>query len=151
MPDSTRSTIHIDAEPGAVLDVIADFEAYPEWAEQVKEAVVLAEDGDGWADQVEYVLDAGAIKDTYVLEYDWNGILEDGSGSVSWHLVRATILKALNGTYYLDNEAGGTRVVYELEVDVKIPMIGMLKRKAEKIITDTALHELKRRVEGLAG
>ena len=26
----------------------------------------------GWADQVEFTLDAGAIKDTYVLEYDWD-------------------------------------------------------------------------------
>jgi hypothetical protein len=30
---------------------------------------------------------------------------------------------------------------------VKIPMIGMLKRKAEKVIVDTALKELQRRVE----
>lgn len=147
MPDSTRSTIDIEAEPGVVLDVIADFEAYPEWAEQVKEATVLAEDGDGWADQVEYRLDAGVINDTYVLEYDWDGIEEDGTGHVSWHLVRAGILKALNGTYELFALETGTRVTYDLEVDLKVPMIGMLKRKAEKVIIDTALKELKRRAE----
>ena len=83
MADSTSSTIEIAAEPGAVLDVIADFEAYPEWAGQVKDVTVLTEDGDGWADQVEYVLDAGAIKDTYVLKYDWDDIEEDGTGAVS--------------------------------------------------------------------
>lgn len=84
MTESTSSSISIAAEPGAVLDVIADFEAYPDWAEQVKSVSILSEDGDGWADQVEYVLDAGAVKDTYVLEYDWDGIAEDGSGLVSW-------------------------------------------------------------------
>jgi hypothetical protein len=147
MADRTTSRIEITAEPGAVLDVIASFEEYPEWAGQVKRAVVLSEDGDGWADQVEYDLDAGAIKDTYVLEYDWDGIEEDGSGHVSWHLVRAIQLKALNGTYTLTGRGEVTEVLYELEVDVKIPLIGALKRKAEKIITDTALKELKRRVE----
>jgi hypothetical protein len=35
-------------------------------------------------------------------------------------------------------------------VDIAIPMIGMLKRKAEKVIIDTALKGLKRRVESLA-
>jgi len=30
---------------------------------------------------------------------------------------------------------------------VKIPLIGLLKRKAEKVIVDTALKELKKRVE----
>lgn len=150
MTESTSSSIQIAAEPGAVLDAIADFEAYPEWAEQVKSVKVLSEDGDGWADQVEYELDAGAVKDTYVLEYDWDGIEEDGSGVVSWSLVRAGVLKALDGSYTLTPSGDGTRVDYSLAVDVKIPMIGMLKRKAEKLIIDTALKELKKRVESLA-
>ncbi|MDN5759612.1 MAG: cyclase, partial [Tomitella sp.] len=33
-------------------------------------------------------------------------------------------------------------------VDLNIPMIGMLKRKAEKVIINTALGELKKQVEG---
>ena len=70
MADRTQSSIEIAAEPGDVLDVIADFERYPEWAHEVKSATLLTEDGDGWADQVEFRLDAGAIKDHYVLEYD---------------------------------------------------------------------------------
>ncbi|KGN33192.1 cyclase [Knoellia sinensis KCTC 19936] len=150
MTESTSSSIHIAAEPGAVLDVIADFEAYPEWADQVKTVTILSEDGDGWADQVEYVMDAGAVKDTYVLEYDWDRIAEDGSGVVAWSLVRAGVLKALDGSYTLTSDGEGTQVDYALSVDVKIPMIGMLKRKAEKLIIDTALKELKKRVESLA-
>ncbi|MFW5470122.1 SRPBCC family protein [Knoellia sp. CPCC 206435] len=150
MTDRTSSSIHIAADAGAVLDVIADFESYPEWAEQVKTATVLSEDGDGWADQVEYVLDAGAIKDTYVLEYDWDRVAEDGSGSVSWKLVRAGVLKALDGAYTLSQDETGTTVDYALAVDVRVPMIGMLKRKAEKLIVDTALKELKKRVESVA-
>ncbi|NUV57145.1 cyclase, partial [Streptomyces coelicolor] len=34
-----------------------------------------------------------------------------------------------------------------LTVDVKIPMLGMIKRKAEKVIIDRALAGLKKRVE----
>lgn len=147
MADRTRSTIDIAAAPGEVLDVIAAFESYPEWAEQVKECTVLTEDGDGWADQVEFTLDAGAIKDQYVLEYDWD-VAEDGTGTISWHLVRASLLKGLTGSYTLEETGTGTRVGYDLEVDLTIPMIGMLKRKAEKLIIDAALSELKKRVEG---
>lgn len=147
MSDSAWSSIEVSADPGAVLDVIADFERYPEWAGQVKNATILTEDGDGWADQVEYTLDAGAVRDTYVLSYEWD-IEQDGTGSVSWSLVRGTVLKALNGTYTLAATVdGGTSVTYELEVDLHIPMLGLLKRKAEKIIVDTALKELKKRVE----
>lgn len=148
MADSTESSIEIAAEPGAVLDVIADFERYPEWATEVKNTRIVSEEGDGWPDQVEFTLDAGVIRDTYVLDYDWD-VDEDGVGVVSWALVEASVLKALDGSYSLDPVPDGqTRVTYRLAVDVKVPMLGMLKRKAEKVIIDTALKELKKRVEG---
>ena len=41
-----------------------------------------------------------------------------------------------------------TTVTYQLVVDVRMPLLGMMKRKAEKVIIDTALKELKKRVEG---
>ena len=148
MADRTQSSVEIVAEPGAVLDVIADFERYPQWAHEVTSATVLSEDGDGWADQVEFHLHAGAIKDNYVLEYDWDHIAEDGTGSVSWHLVRATLLKGLDGTYALARTPKGTQVTYDLEVELTMPMIGLLKRKAEKHIINLALTELKKRAEG---
>ena len=38
-----------------------------------------------------------------------------------------------------------------MTVDLAIPMLGMLKRKAEKMVMDTALKELKKHVELAAG
>lgn len=152
MADRTESSIVIAAAPGAILDVIADFDRYPDWAGEVKKVSVLSEDGDGWADQVEFTLSAGALKDTYVLEYDWD-VGEDGTGVVSWHLVSGMVLKAMNGSYTLEEITAGsgsgteTAVSYRLSVEVKIPILGILKRKAEKVIIDTALTELKKRVE----
>lgn len=151
MADRTESSIIIAAEPGAILDVIADFDRYTDWAYEVKKATLISEDGDGWADQVEFTLSAGAIKDTYVLEYDWD-VAEDGTGVVSWTLVTGQVLRAMNGSYtledtILEDNGRGTAVTYRLSVEVKIPMIGILKRKAEKVIIDTALKELKKRVE----
>ena len=147
MADRTESTIVINAAPGKVLDVIADFEAYPKWAAQVKRTSVLSEEGDGWADRVEYTLDAGVLKDTYTLDYEWD-ISDDGTGVVSWSLVRAPVLKAMNGSYTIARDKAGSKVTYRLAVDLNIPMLGMLKRKAEQQIVDAALKELKKRVEG---
>jgi ribosome-associated toxin RatA of RatAB toxin-antitoxin module len=144
MADQTTSSITIDANPAGVMAVIADFEAYPEWTGAVKEAEVLSAFPDGRAEQVHFVLDAGAIKDEYTLEYEW-----DDDAEVRWNLVGGRMLKSMDGSYVLvDNGDGTTYVTYRLAVDVKIPMIGLFKRKAEKMIIDTALKELKKRVEG---
>jgi hypothetical protein len=146
MADRTESRITIQATAADVLDVIADFDAYPEWTGAVKQTETLVTDADGWAEQVRFVLDAGAIKDTYTLGYDWD-VDQDGSGVVSWHLVEGQMLKAMEGSYELRPAGAGTDVTYRLAVDLKIPMLGMLRRKAEKVIIETALTELKKRVE----
>jgi hypothetical protein len=57
------------------------------------------------------------------------------------------LLKSLDGAYKLAPKGSGTDVTYELSVDLMIPMIGLLKRKAERRLTDTALKDLKKRVE----
>lgn len=147
MADSTKSSVSIKAAPAEVLDVIADFDGYPEWTGQIKKADVLSEDGQGWPLQVQLTLDAGVIKDTYVLAYTWD-VAEDGTGVVSWELVKSSILKSLDGVYRLSGNGTTTDVVYELSVDLSIPVIGMIRRKAEKTIIETALKGLKKRVEG---
>ncbi len=146
MADRTESSIVVDSSPEAVLEVIADFQAYPEWTGAVRSAEVLASDENGWAQQVRFRLDAGAIRDTYTLAYTWD-FAEDGTGVVSWTLVEAGVLKAMDGAYRLGAAAQGCAVTYTLSVDLRVPMLGMLRRKAEKVIIDTALNELKKRVE----
>ena len=66
---------------------------------------------------------------------------------MSWTLVKGQIQRAQNGSYVLSGSPEQTTVTYSLAVDLNIPMIGMLRRKAEKVIIDTALKGLKRRVE----
>ena len=146
MADQTTASITIKAPPAAVMDVIADFEAYPEWTGAVKRAEILKQREDGRAELVHYQLDAGAIKDEYTLSYDWSGL----PGALRWKLVEGQMLKLLTGSYELapGAEDDTTDVTYTLAVDVKIPLLGMIKRKAEKVIIDTALKELKKRVEG---
>ncbi len=140
--DQTTSSIVIEADPASVMAVIADFESYPAWATGVKSAKVLTEYDDGRALEVAFVLDATPIKDEYTLTYEW-----DGDEQVTWSLVEAKMLKTVDGAYVLTDKGDATEVTYQLAVDLSIPMIGMLKRKAEKVIIDTALKGLKQRVE----
>jgi ribosome-associated toxin RatA of RatAB toxin-antitoxin module len=146
MADQTTSSIVVDASPGAVMAVIADFPAYPSWAKGVTTAEVISKFPDGRAEQVFFRLDVSPVKDEYTLAYVWSGDEE-----VTWTLVEGKMLRALDGAYILrELGPGTTEVTYRLALDVSIPLIGMLKRKGEKILIDTALKGLKRRVESLA-
>ena len=145
MAEQTTSAIMIEAAPADVMAVIADFESYPEWAKGVQKAEVVEPGTGDRADQVYFALDVSPIKDEYTLAYDW-----DGDREVTWTLVEGNMLRALDGAYTLvDRGDGSTEVTYRLALDVSIPLIGMLKRKGEKILIDTALKGLKKRVESL--
>jgi ribosome-associated toxin RatA of RatAB toxin-antitoxin module len=142
--DRTAQTIFIDADPRTVMDVIADIASYPEWVSEYTETEVLEADAEGYPRVARLVLEAAVLRDTMVLEYDWPADRK----SVRWSLVSSTLLKALDGAYLLTEKGTGTDVTYELSVDLLVPMIGLLKRKAERRLTETALKDLKVRVEG---
>jgi ribosome-associated toxin RatA of RatAB toxin-antitoxin module len=149
MADQTSSTILISAPPEAIMAVIADFPAYPEWAQGMRRAEVQGTFPDGRAKDVLFEIAEGPIKDTYTLTYDWHG-----DESVDWTLVQGKMLKKLDGAYRLAPQGaatgGPTEVTYQLEAELNMPMIGMLRRKAEKVIIDAALKGLKKRVESLS-
>jgi len=145
MADRTFSSITVAVVRSRVMDVIADFGSYPDWATGVRSAEVLSTAADGRPLRVRFGLDAGMIRDSYVLAYEW-----DGDASVRWHLAEpGSMVTEMSGGYVLATDGIGTKVSYELAVGTRVPMIGMLKRRAEKMIIETALKGLKSRAESI--
>src|SRR5260370_11865480 len=93
MADKPTSSSVIEVPREDVMTVIADFAAYPEWAAAVRSAEVLSQDPGGRASAVRFRLDAGVIKDSYVLGYDW-----DGDARVRWNLSEAgSVISEMTG------------------------------------------------------
>jgi ribosome-associated toxin RatA of RatAB toxin-antitoxin module len=139
--DQTKDSIEIAASPEEVMAVIADVGAYPEWVDAMKQVDILSTHADGKPDRVKIRLEHSVVADHYTLAYQWR------PNVVSWHLVEGQLLKAMDGSYALKPSATGTTVTYALSVDLRMPMIGMFRRKAERTIIDGALKDLKQRVE----
>jgi ribosome-associated toxin RatA of RatAB toxin-antitoxin module len=143
MAEQSTQSITIAAAPDRIMAVIADFDRYPEWAGSVKKAEVREAGPDGRAKRVAFSLDAGMVRDEYELEYVWTGV-----SRVEWVLVHGMMMRAQRGSYTLqEQESGLTEVTYSLSVELVIPMLGLLRRKAERVVMDTALKELKKYVE----
>lgn len=143
MADRTSSSITVAADRATVMGIIADFGAYPDWATGVRSAEVVEKGQGGGPRRVRFSLDAGLIRDSYVLAYEW-----DADVAVRWQLAEAgSTVTEMSGAYLLADEGGATRVSYELAVATKMPLPGLIRRRAEKTIIDTALRGLKSRVE----
>jgi ribosome-associated toxin RatA of RatAB toxin-antitoxin module len=141
--DQASSSITIDAAPDAVLAVIRDLDSYPQWAKGISKAQI-DENGALGPAKATFTANQSGFSDEYTLLYDWK---PDG---VAWTLDGpTTVQKAQRGSYQLSPEGSGTKVLYLLSVEMKVPMIGIMKRRIEKMIIDAALSGLKKRVESL--
>ena len=148
MVQRTESSIIIDAPPPEVLAVVTDIEGYPGWAGGITAAGVVAADAQGRPLQARLTMSSGPVRDTLLVGYDW-ATTDAGTGTMAWSLVEpGHVTSRMDGSYELVAEGTGTRVTYRLEVDVTISLPGLLRRKAEKAITDAALKDLKKRVDG---
>jgi uncharacterized membrane protein len=146
MAERATEQITIDAPPARVLEVLLDFERYPEWAADIKDVEVYERDDDGRGSRVGYRAAAMGQSARYTLAYDYS----DVPHSLAWKLVEGSIMRVLDGSYTFDAQDAGTLVTYHLEVDLIVPIPGFVKRRAEGKIMGTALRELKKRVESVS-
>lgn len=133
----------IDAAPRQIYDVIADLEAYPEWAEDVVETEVVERSDTGLPTIVAFAVDARIATVHYVLQYQ-----HDPPHRMRWRLVEGEMLSQLDGSYRLAPAPdGSTTVRYELEADLALPLPSYIQRRAARVILETGLSGLRERVE----
>lgn len=146
MADASIQSIEIAANAQTVMAVIRDLPTYPDWAQAIKSVEIVETGADGHPRRARFKVDQAVVKDEYELQYEW----APDDLSVSWQLLSSQIQKSQDGSYVLQPKGDRTTVTYTLTAEPNIPMIGLLKRKIEKVIMDTALKELKRRAESKA-
>ena len=146
MAERATEQITIDAQPGQLLEVLLDFDRYPQWAADIKDVEVLERDDESRGTLVRYRAAAMGQSARYTLAYDYS----DVPHSMSWKLTEGSIMRVLDGSYTFEDQDEGTLVTYHLEVDLIVPIPGFVKRRAEGKIMGTALRELKKRVESPA-
>jgi ribosome-associated toxin RatA of RatAB toxin-antitoxin module len=145
MPEHAEGSAEVFATPAEVMEVVADFDAYPDWVGNLEEVDVLARDRRGRGTRVAFRLRTPVGDQAYTLAYRY----QPRDAGISWTYVEGT-LEDLAGAYVLEPTGDGTtRVTYRLEVELGVPLPGLVKRQAARQIGRSALNDLKRRVESM--
>jgi len=145
MTDQTTERVSVEAPPATVYDVAADIERYPDWVADIKEVTVDSRDGLGRPALVTFRTAAFGRSTTYTLEYDY----ADAPASLAWRLIEGDLTTVLDGSYDFAASDEGTEVTYHLEAELRVPIPGFVKTRAQGRIQATALRELKARAESL--
>jgi ribosome-associated toxin RatA of RatAB toxin-antitoxin module len=134
----------IRGSPEDCYQALIAFDHYPEWAADIKSVSVDERDEEGRASQVTFRAAAFGRSTSYTLRYDY----ASAPSELSWIQVHGDLTRRLDGSYQLiPSGDGSTEILYHLVVDLKVPLPGFVKRRAEGRIMGTALRELKAWVE----
>jgi ribosome-associated toxin RatA of RatAB toxin-antitoxin module len=136
-------SIVVHAPPEAVYSVVTDFLNYATWVSDLKDISVLEVDGEGRPLEVEFRAGAFGRSTTYALRYDYSHAPEQ----LSWSQTHGDITESLEGQYRFDPEDSGTKVTYDLEVEMLVPIPAFVKSRAAHRIQTQALNELKAQAE----
>jgi hypothetical protein len=143
--EHAEGSIVIEAPLEDVMEVIEDYEAYPEWAD-VRTVDVRARGEGGRATEVAFEVDVPVLgKASYTLAYRY----APGDTGLSWTTSEARgAIRDIRGEYLLNELAEGeTSVTYRLGVELGVLVPGFLRKEGAKRVIENALEKLKRRVE----
>jgi len=137
----------VAAAPERCFEVSSDIAAYPQWAADIKEVTVDERDDQGRPRLVTFRAAAFGRSTTNTLAYDFS----EAPQVLAWVQTRGDITSKFDGRYvFAPDGNGGTEVTYHLEVEMKVPLPGFIKMRAQSRIMSIALRELKARVESTA-
>ena len=145
MAERATESILVKAPPGVVYSVVTDFEHYVDWASDVKRSAVLERDSEGRPLEVEFRAAAFGRSTTYCLRYDYNR----APHQLNWHQTSGDLTESLAGQYRFEPVGDDTKVTYDLEVELSVPIPSFIRVRAAHRIQTQALHELKVRSESL--
>lgn len=137
MPVNAKTEFDIDAPPAVIMEILLDVEALPDWSGPHKKAEVLEEYEDGSPKKVKLELQAIGMTDHQLLDYSWT------ENTCTWDLVEADQLSKQHGRYTVTPKGDGSHVEFELEVELKIKLPGLLVKQAQKTALNTAQKGLK--------
>jgi carbon monoxide dehydrogenase subunit G len=143
--EHAEGSIVIDAPLEDVMEVIEDYEAYPEWAD-VRWVEVRQRGEGGRATEVAFEVDVPVLgRAAYTLSYQY----APGDTGLSWTTSEARgAIRDIRGEYLLDDlSEAETKVTYRLGVELGVLVPGFLRSEGAKRVIENALEKLKRRVE----
>jgi ribosome-associated toxin RatA of RatAB toxin-antitoxin module len=143
--EQAEGTKTVEASAADIMQVLVDFEAYPDWTD-VKKTEVVKTGKDGRPTEVRYEVSQFGITAKYTLAYKYTP--DDGGMTWTTKSVEEGPIKNIEGEYVLEElDEDETEVTYRMTLDLKTKLPGIIMKRGEKMIIRNALDGLKKRVE----
>ena len=139
-------TVEVDADEALILAIVADFEAYPQWNDEVKAVYILARYNDGRPSQLRIDTEIQGQPGTYI-----QAVYYPGPTQIQTVMQQGDLFSKQEQLFSVVGMGPVSLLTVDLDVEVSIP--GVPNLMVKKIVNDALEHlagNLKARAEHLA-
>jgi ribosome-associated toxin RatA of RatAB toxin-antitoxin module len=138
-------TVEVEASTESILAIVADFEAYPQWNEEIKGCWILARYDDGRPSQLRLDTSIQGMEGTYI-----QAVYYPGENQIQTVMQQGDLFTKQEQLFSVVAMGPTALLTVDLDVEVSMPIPAMM---VKKVVNDALEHlagNLKKRAEVLA-
>ena len=138
-------TVEVNAEAPAILAIVADFEAYPQWNEEVRAVYVLARYHDGRPSQLRVDTAVQGHQGTFI-----QAVYYPGPAQIQTVLQQGDLFTKQNQLFSVVAMGTSSLLTVDLDVETSLAVPNLMVKKLVNDALDHLAGNLKARAEQLA-
>jgi len=144
MPLVSR-TVEVDASAESIMSIVADFEAYPEWNEEIKGCWILARYDDGRPSQLRLDVVVQGQSGTFI-----TAVYYPAENQIYTVLQQGEFFEKQEQRFSVVPVGATSLLTVDLDVETKLPIPAMMVKKAIGDTLEYLADNLKNRAEQLS-
>lgn len=138
-------TVEVAAAPETIMSIVADFEAYPQWNEEVKGCWVLARYDDGRPSQLRVDVSIQGMDGTYIC-----AVYYPSPAEIYTVLQQGDLFAKQQQNFSVVGMGAASLLTVDLDVETKMAIPQMMVKKVVNDALDYLADNLKKRAEQLS-
>ncbi len=138
-------TVEVAASAELIIAIVADFEAYPQWNEEIRGCWILARYDDGRPSQLRLDTAVQGMEGTYI-----QAVYYPGENQIQTVMQQGTLFSKQEQLFSVVEMGAATLLTVDLDVEVTLPVPAIMLKKLVNDALDHLAGNLKVRAEQLA-
>lgn len=138
-------TVEVGASAEAIMAIVADFEAYPQWNEEVKGCWILARYDDGRPSQLRLDTSVQGMDGTYI-----QAVYYPGENQIQTVMQQGDLFSKQEQRFAVVAMGPTSLLTVDLDVDLSMPVPAMMVKKVVNDALEHLADNLKTRAEATA-
>jgi ribosome-associated toxin RatA of RatAB toxin-antitoxin module len=138
-------TVEVEASTESIMAIVADFEAYPQWNEEIKGCWILARYDDGRPSQLRLDTSVQGMDGTYI-----QAVYYPGENQIQTVMQQGDLFSKQEQLFSVVAMGPTALLTVDLDVEITMPVPAMMVKKVVGDALDHLADNLKKRAEALA-